>query len=122
MNIEGQPYFAASQADAIYRFDAARRHGAKLIDIGCMQINHFYHSKHFASLADMFDPTQNVTYAALFLQVLKAQQGNWTLAAARYHAGPDQNGEQRRYVCTVITNMVATGFGAWTPNARAFCQ
>jgi hypothetical protein len=27
---------------------------------------------------------------------LKAQQGSWMLAAARYHAGPDQNGEQRR--------------------------
>jgi soluble lytic murein transglycosylase-like protein len=121
MNIEGQPFFAANLQDGIRRFEEARRRGARLIDIGCMQINHHYHGSHFSSLQDMFDPSRNVTYAAQFLQELKTQQGSWTLAAARYHAGPDKNFEQRRYVCTVITNMIATGFGAWTPNARAFC-
>jgi soluble lytic murein transglycosylase-like protein len=122
MNIDGRAFFAATLQDAIRTFEEARRNGARLIDIGCMQINHHYHGSHFASLAEMFDPTRNVTYAAQFLQELKAQQGTWTLAAARYHAGPNKNVEQRRYVCTVITNMVATGFGAWTSNARAFCS
>jgi soluble lytic murein transglycosylase-like protein len=121
MNIEGQPFFAANLQDAIRHFDEARRRGARLIDVGCMQINHHYHRNHFASLEDMFDPSRNVTYAAQFLQELRGQQGSWTLAAARYHAGPDKNVEQRKYVCTVIANMVATGFGAWTANARAFC-
>jgi soluble lytic murein transglycosylase-like protein len=121
MNIEGQPFFATNLQDATRHFEDARRRGARLIDVGCMQINHYYHGSHFASLADMFDPSRNVTYAAQFLQELKGQHGSWTLAAARYHAGPDKNIEQRKYVCTVITNMVATGFGAWTTNARAFC-
>ena len=44
------------------------------------------------------------------------------MAVARYHAGPDNDPAQKRYVCRVIANMVATGFGKWTGNARAFCN
>ncbi len=121
MNIEGRPYFAASLADALGRFKDAQAGGAKMIDIGCMQINHYFHGAKFSSVEAMFDPHQNVDYAARFLKALWAQEGNWTLAVARYHAGPNNNPAQKQYVCTVITNMVATGFGSWTPEARSFC-
>jgi soluble lytic murein transglycosylase-like protein len=121
MNIEGRPYFAASLADALRRYDEATAGGAKMIDIGCMQINHYFHGEKFASVEAMFDPHQNVDYAARFLKALRAQEGSWTLAVARYHAGPNNNPAQKQYVCTVITNMVATGFGSWTPEAKAFC-
>jgi len=43
------------------------------------------------------------------------------MAVARYHAGPNNDPAQKRYVCAVIANMVATGFGAMTTNARSFC-
>lgn len=122
LNIEGPSYFPADRADALRRFEAARRGGAKLIDIGCMQINHHFHARRFRSLEAMFDPHENVDYAAQFLKSLEAREGSWTLAAARYHAGPHNDPAQKRYVCQVITNMVASGFGAWTANARAFCQ
>jgi len=121
MNIEGESYFAAGLADAVDRFAKARSAGAKLIDVGCMQINHHYHAEHFRSLSAMFDPRQNVRYAARFLTELRKREGNWTMAVARYHAGPDNDPAQKRYVCVVITNLVASGFGAWTPNARDFC-
>jgi soluble lytic murein transglycosylase-like protein len=122
LNIEGPSYFAATLEEAIQHFEAARKSGAKLIDIGCMQINHYYHSSHFRSINEMFDPAMNVDYAAQFLRDLKAREGTWTLAAARYHAGPNNNPAQKQYVCAVITNMVAAGFGQWTANARTFCQ
>ncbi len=122
LNIEGPSFFAANVQDAIQRFEEARKTGAKLIDIGCMQINHFYHGSHFRSVDEMFDPHLNVDYAAQFLRELKGREGSWTLAAARYHAGPNNDPAQKRYVCAVITNMVATGFGQWTANARSFCQ
>jgi soluble lytic murein transglycosylase-like protein len=121
MNIEGEAYFAADLEDARRRFEEASRSGAKLIDVGCMQINHYYHAGRFRSLDDMFDPRRNVAYAARFLTELKAREGSWTMAVARYHAGPNNNPAQKRYVCAVIANLVATGFGAWTANARAFC-
>lgn len=122
MNIEGRPFFGASVAAALAEFAAARASGAVLIDIGCMQINHHFHSEAFPSVATMFEPARNVEYAALFLKRLKAREGSWTMAVARYHAGPNNNPAQKRYVCSVIANMVATGFGAWTANARKFCD
>ena len=122
MNIAGKAYFGANAADVVARLAEAQRSGVKLVDLGCMQINHHYHREKFASLEAMIDPRQNVEYATLFLKQLKAREGSWTLAVARYHAGPNNNPAQKLYVCRVITNMVATGFGAWTPGARSFCQ
>ena len=121
MNIDGKAVFSPDMATAMVRFEAAKRVGARFIDIGCMQINHRFHSQHFPSLAAMFAPRQNVDYAARFLQTLKAREGSWTMAVARYNAGPDNNPAQKRYVCAVIANMVASGFGSWTPAARNFC-
>ncbi len=122
MNIEGAAYFATGPQDVLAHFAAARRRGARLIDLGCMQINHHYHRAKFASLEAMIDPAQNVEYATRFLKELKEREGSWTLAVARYHAGPNNNPAQKLYVCRVITNMVASGFGNWTPGAKAFCQ
>jgi soluble lytic murein transglycosylase-like protein len=122
MNIAGTAYFAASAQDAVRRLNAERARGVKLIDLGCMQINHHYHSDRFASAAQMLDPRANVNYAARFLKELHRREGNWTMAVARYHAGPNNNPAQKRYICRVITNMVATGFGNWTPEAKKFCQ
>ena len=122
LNIEGPSFFPDTLDEAMQRFNEAERRGAKLIDIGCMQINHYYHGSHFRSVAEMFDPHANVDYAARFLRDLKEQEGSWTLAAARYHAGPNNDPAQKQYVCEVISNMVASGFGAWTDSARAFCH
>jgi soluble lytic murein transglycosylase-like protein len=121
MNIEGRASYSENVAEALGTFEDAHKSGAVLIDVGCMQINHHYHRDQFASLAEMFDPHKNVDYAALFLKRLREREGSWTMAVARYHAGPNNNPAQKRYVCAVITNMVATGFGSWTPNARSFC-
>ncbi len=121
MNIAGKPYFAADQQDAVNTFTSERGKGIKLIDLGCMQINHHYHHKEFSSVDEMFDPQKNVAYAARFLKELREREGSWTMAVARYHAGPNNNPAQKRYVCLVIGNMVRSGFGSWTPNSSAFC-
>ncbi|MDQ6433721.1 transglycosylase SLT domain-containing protein [Mesorhizobium sp. LHD-90] len=122
LNIEGKAVFLESPRQALAAFAKARGEGKTLIDLGCMQINHHYHSQHFASVADMLDPRKNVDYAARFLARLHARHDTWSMAVARYHAGPDNDPAQKRYVCRVIANMVATGFGKWTSNARSFCN
>ena len=122
MNIQGKAYFGSSAADVVQRLAQAQREGVRLVDLGCMQINHHYHRAKFASLEAMIDPAQNVEYATRFLKELKEREGSWTLAVARYHAGPNNNPAQKVYVCRVITNMVASGFGNLTPGAKAFCQ
>jgi soluble lytic murein transglycosylase-like protein len=121
MNIDGRAIHSASLAEAMARFAEAKGRGAKLIDIGCMQINHHWHAADFRSLADMFDPAHNVEYAASFLKALRAEAGTWTLAVARYNAGPDNPAAEKTDVCLVIRNMIASGFGRWTPSARSLC-
>jgi Transglycosylase SLT domain len=108
MNVDGQAVHSTSLAEAMARFAQARGRGAKFIDIGCMQINHRFHSAEFRSLSDMFDPVRNVEYAANFLKALRAQEGSWTLAVARYNAGPGNPTAERTYVCSVIRNMIAS--------------
>lgn len=122
MNIDGRTVFAASKQEALDEFAQARSRGAKLIDIGCMQINQHYHGSEFRSVEAMFDPHANVEYAAKFLSRLHARHETWTMAVARYHAGPDNDPAQKQYVCRVITNLVATGYGAWTAAASDFCR
>jgi soluble lytic murein transglycosylase-like protein len=121
LNIEGKSVYDIGKSDALRRFHEARLAGAKMIDVGCMQINHHFHGRSFASVEDMLDPSKNVDYAARFLRQLRAREGSWTLAVARYHAGPDNDPAQKRYVCRVIANLAASGFGAWTTEAREFC-
>ncbi|WP_438750172.1 transglycosylase SLT domain-containing protein [Pararhizobium sp. O133] len=122
MNIEGKAYFENSAQGVLQRFAEARAQGAKLIDLGCMQINYHFHGENFASPSEMLDPRKNVEYAARFLSNLHARHETWTMAVARYHAGPNNDPAQKKYVCRVIANLVATGYGKWTSNASAFCQ
>ncbi len=122
LNIHGRTLFPPSRKAALEAFRKARAEGKTLIDLGCMQINHHYHGRNFRSPDDMLDPARNVDYAARFLKRLYRREGTWTLAAARYHAGPRNNAAQKRYVCIVIRNLVASGFGRWTSAARAFCD
>jgi hypothetical protein len=122
LNIDGRSVMAGDLRSAVSEFSEARKKGAKLVDLGCMQINHRYHGEKFASVEAMFDPARNVDYAARFLKELRVREGNWTMAVARYNAGPDNAIGQRRYVCSVIGSLVASGFGSWTSRARAFCS
>ncbi|MBW3097356.1 transglycosylase SLT domain-containing protein [Pseudohoeflea sp. DP4N28-3] len=122
LNIAGRTVFAESRQQALREFKRARAQGQDLIDLGCMQINYHYHGAEFASPADMLDPEQNVDYAARFLHKLHQRHQSWTMAVARYHAGPDNDPAQRRYICRVIRNLVVVGHGGWTPQARAFCN
>jgi soluble lytic murein transglycosylase-like protein len=122
LNVEGKTVYASTAQEALAVFRQSRLQGAKLIDLGCMQINHYYHAKAFASVNEMLEPKANIAYAAKFLKQLRESESSWTMAVARYHAGPNNNPAQKRYVCEVIANLVASGFGGWTPEARAFCK
>jgi soluble lytic murein transglycosylase-like protein len=122
LNVEGKAHFAKSADDALVEFEEAKRQGATLIDLGCMQINHHFHGEQFGSVAEMLNPRKNVEYAAKFLAQLHAKHVTWTMAVARYHAGPNNDPAQKIYVCRVISNLVATGYGKWTPSAQSFCH
>jgi soluble lytic murein transglycosylase-like protein len=122
LGAEGQTVFAKNMEDAIADFEAMRRRGVRLIDLGCMQINYYFHGDKFESVQAMFNPAKNVDYAARFLKELKQREGSWTMAVARYNAGPDNRPAQKRYICQIVGHLVSSGFGAWTDSARSFCQ
>ena len=122
LNIEGATFIYDNKAQTLRKFNEARRQGKKLIDLGCMQINHHYHGKNFESPEEMLDPQKNIVYAAKFLTQLHEREGSWTMAVALYHASPRNKVAQKRYICTVIRNLVAVDFGSWTPESRAFCR
>ena len=60
LNIEGKAVYDVGKQDALRRFQEARLAGVKMIDIGCMQINHHFHARNFSSVEDMLDPAKNV--------------------------------------------------------------
>jgi soluble lytic murein transglycosylase-like protein len=122
LNVDGRPIFSETLQEALERFAEASRSGARFIDVGCMQIDHHFHGKNFQSMEEMFDPHRNVQYAAKLLGDLKAREGSWTSAVARYHAGPGNPRAQKSYVCAVIANMIGGGFGSWTREATDYCQ
>jgi soluble lytic murein transglycosylase-like protein len=122
LNIDGKAEFYPTARAALVRYEQAHASGAKFIDVGCMQINAYYHGAEFGSIGAMLMPARNVNYAARFLKQLRQREGSWTMAVARYNAGPDNDPAQKIYVCRVIANMVASGFGRWTDEARTFCR
>ena len=121
LNVAGRSHYDLTPEEAKRIFADASRRGIKLIDVGCMQINHHYHKQHFTSVSDMLEPARNVDYAARFLRELYQEENNWTVAVARYHAGKRNQPAQRRYVCAVIGKLIAAGKAAWTNAARTFC-
>lgn len=73
--------------------DFARRHsalGRTNLDIGCFQLNLYWHGEAFPSLDAMLSPQQNALYAAIFLADLKKEFGTWRSAAGAYHSRTDE--------------------------------
>ncbi len=71
----GRDCLLLEREQAILRFMHCKSSGMRLIDIGCMQLNYFYHGDRFSSIEHMFDPHLNVDYAARYLKDLKHNRG-----------------------------------------------
>jgi len=86
VNAEGQGYYFETKKDAIAFVQELQSHGISVIDVGCMQVDLYYHPDAFASLDAAFDPATNVAYAAKFLNELKSETGDWGVATQYYHS------------------------------------
>ena len=83
---EGQGRYLATKQEAIAEVRGLQARGIRNIDVGCMQVNLYYHPEAFFSLEQAFDPASNVAYAGRFLRSLFADSGAWDEAAGRYHS------------------------------------
>ncbi len=92
IDIGGAGRMFDTQAAAVAAVQAARQAGSRSIDVGCMQVNLFYHPQAFATLEEAFAPEANVRYAARFLADLHAQTGDWAAAVAAYHSATPEMG------------------------------
>ncbi len=94
-----EQWYADSKKQAIEVVEDLIRDGTRNIDVGCMQINLYYHSDAFESLDDAFDPLTNVSYGASFLRTLRKKTTNWMTAAGNYHsATPKFHNKYRKRV------------------------
>jgi soluble lytic murein transglycosylase-like protein len=96
INREGVGHWFASREEALAFARASVAAGRPSFDVGCFQINYYWHGQNFASLEAMFDPDTGAAYAARFLQDLHAERGDWSLAAGAYHSQtPERAGVYR---------------------------
>ena len=93
LNQGGDSHYLDSAQEALAKLDDILATGTTNVDVGCMQLNWKWHSKAFASRADLIDPVQNTAYAARFLKELHNQLGSWELATAAYHSTDPDRGQ-----------------------------
>lgn len=106
LNIRGKPIYESSFERAKRRL-VAESNRTKQIAIGCMQIFLRWHATPDPTI--YLRPETGVEYAARYLKSLRQEHGSWTKAAARYHAGANNFGAQKEYVCRVWKNMQQLG-------------
>jgi hypothetical protein len=87
IDADGNGLFLESKAAAVawVRQQQSRR---RFIDVGCMQIDLYYHPRAFSSLEQAFDPVANADYAARLLTNLYNGEagGSWDVAVGLYHS------------------------------------
>jgi hypothetical protein len=86
INADGTGYFAASKPEAIDLVHALQARGARYIDVGCFQVDLFYHPDAFATLDQAFDPDANAGAAARILVQGRFNSTGWDQAVAAYHS------------------------------------
>ena len=95
----GKGRYFDTKAEALAEVEILMTQGVRNIDVGCMQINLFYHGGAFETLEESFDPQANTTYAAAYLKNMFAATGNWMEAAGYYHSTtPERNEPYKRKV------------------------
>lgn len=82
----GASSYFTDRHQAIAAVSALQAGRTNSIDVGCFQVNLYYHPNAFSSLEEAFDPYANAFYAARFLSELHARTGSWEGAVAGYHS------------------------------------
>jgi len=86
INAAGWGYYAPSKAAAIATVHSLQDRGIRTIDVGCFQVDLFYHPWAFATLDEAFDPEANADAAAAILSRSRFGGTGWERAVALYHS------------------------------------
>ena len=93
---KGQGTYHLTKLEALRAVGSLQNQGIKNIDVGCMQINLYYHPHAFNKLEEAFNPKLNITYAAEFLNQLFEDHGSWQQAIEHYHSNNQDRGRLYR--------------------------
>jgi hypothetical protein len=96
INREGKGYWFRTREEAMAFAKASLAEGRPSFDVGCFQINYYWHGRNFPSLETMFDPDAGAAYAAQFLRALYTERGDWSRAAGAYHSQTPARAETYR--------------------------
>jgi hypothetical protein len=86
INAGGRGFYHPSKAAAVDMVRGLQRIGVSIIDVGCFQVDLFYHPYAFASLEEAFDPDANARAAARILSLGRLGSTGWDGAIAAYHS------------------------------------
>ena len=86
LNAEGRGFYQPSKAAAVGMVRALQLRGVRVIDVGCFQVDLFYHPTAFASLEEAFDPDANARAAARILSLGRLGSTGWDGAISAYHS------------------------------------
>lgn len=91
VNVGGEGHWLETLEDAETLVEQALRQGLTNVDLGCFQLNLYWHAGSFISIRDMLDPERNASYAAKFLTEKFGETGDWSAAAAAYHSATPEH-------------------------------
>jgi hypothetical protein len=83
---EGRGFYLPSKAAAVGLARTLQLRGVRVIDVGCFQVDLFYHPNAFANLEEAFDPDANARAAARILSLGRLNSTGWDAAIAAYHS------------------------------------
>ena len=92
----GQGTYHETKQEALRAVGELQNQGIKNIDVGCMQINLYYHPHAFKKLEEAFNPKLNAAYAGEFLNQLFEDHGSWQQAIEHYHSNDRDRGRLYR--------------------------
>lgn len=97
LNHAGKGLYFETRAEALAYLKETVAEGPRNIDVGCMQVNNYWHGKNFPSVEAMLDPETNIRYAVRFLKELYEREGSWEEAVKHYHSpDPDRGARYHR--------------------------
>lgn len=70
--------------------------GQTNLDVGCFQVNVYWHGRSFQTPEHMLDPVENATYAAAFLAQLHQEFAGWDGAVGAYHSRTEKHARPYR--------------------------
>ncbi|MAI02356.1 MAG: hypothetical protein CMP40_00815 [Rickettsiales bacterium] len=102
INTKGKGQFFKNKNQVIAKVKNNLKNKKNNFDVGCMQINYYYHGSKFMNIEEMLDPSKNVLYSGKFIIQLKNKHKNWKEAISRYHSNTPWRKEM--YFSKVMNN------------------